>query len=236
MTMRINKYIAAAGIASRRGADELIAAGKVKVNGAVLTEPGRDIGPDDVVEVRGKVIGGLEKPVYYALNKPAGYISSARDEHGRPTVLNLLTDVTARVFPVGRLDYETTGLLLLTNDGELSNRITHPSRKVFKTYRAVINGSLSQEQLWRLRKGVDIGGYVTAPAYAEILEQQGDASLVEIKISEGRNRQVRKMFEAVGFRVLALQRTAVGEIKLGRLKEGTYRKLSPQELEYLRGL
>ncbi len=232
--MRINKYIAAAGVASRRGADELIAAGKVRVNGAVLTQPGYDVKDGDRVTVNGKLIEGAERLVYYALNKPAGYITSARDEFGRQTVLNILTDVPERVFPVGRLDYETTGLLIITNDGELGNHLTHPSGEVWKTYVARINGHPDRRQLEELRRGVVIDGRKTAPAQAELLELDGSCSFVEIRIREGRNRQVRKMVEAIGFRVLELQRTAIGELRLGRLKEGSYRKLTPDEIEYLK--
>ena len=232
--MRINKYIAAAGIASRRGADELIAAGKVKVNGAVLTQPGYGVKEGDSVVVNGRPVGAAEKLVYYVLNKPAGYITSARDEFGRPTVLNLLEDVEERVFPVGRLDYDTMGLIIITNDGALGNHIAHPSGEVYKTYLARVNGHLSPRELQKLRDGVYIDGRRTAPAFAENAGTDGSCSMVEIKIREGRNRQVRKMFEAIGYKVLALKRTAIGEIRLGRLKEGSYRKLSAEEIEYLK--
>ena len=240
--MRINKYIAQAGIASRRKADELITDGKVKVNGAVLREPGYDVSDGDRVEVGGKLISGSEKLVYFALNKPAGYVTTLSDEKGRPTVVSLLTDVTERVFPVGRLDYDSSGLLILTNDGTLAQHIAHPRNKVWKTYLARINGIPSYDEIKQLRNGVEIelkeGGklrrYTTRPAEIEMISQAPHEAVLQVKISEGKNRQVRKMFEAVGYKVLALERTAIGEIILGRTKTGTYRKLTKEEIEYLR--
>lgn len=232
--MRINKYIASAGICSRRKADELIEAGQVKINGAVMKEPGYDVKETDVVTVAGKKITEHEPLAYYILNKPRGYITSAKDEKGRPTVLDLMTDCTVRVFPVGRLDYDTAGLLIMTNDGELSNHIAHPRNKVWKTYIAEVAGSFNLSKAEVLKKGVIIDGKKTAPAQVAILKQKGDMSLVEIKICEGRNRQVRKMFAAVGCKVSYLERTQIGEIKLGRLHEGDYRKLTPKEIDYLK--
>lgn len=232
--MRINKYIAASGIASRRKADELIEAGKVKVNGAVLKQPGYDVVEGDKVEVGGTLIKAAEDHVYYMLNKPVGYVTTTSDEHDRLTVLDLMTDVTVRVFPVGRLDYDSAGLLIMTNDGELSNHIAHPRNKIWKTYMAEVAGQLNFEKIGQLRKGVLVDGKMTAKAEARLLKQKGDMSLVEIKIHEGRNRQVRKMFEAVGCKVIFLQRTEIGELKLGRLHEGDYRKLTKEEIDYLK--
>lgn len=240
--MRINKYIAQAGITSRRKADELITEGKVKVNGAVLKEPGYDVQDGDRVEAAGKLIAGSEKPVYFALNKPAGYVTTLSDEKGRPTVVSLLTDVTERVFPVGRLDYDSSGLLIMTNDGTLAEHVAHPRNKVWKTYLARINGNPNYDELKALRNGVEIElresgrirRYTTKPAEIEILSQAPHESVLQVRISEGKNRQVRKMFEAVGYRVLALERIAIGEIRLGRTKSGTYRKLTKEEIEYLR--
>jgi 23S rRNA pseudouridine2605 synthase len=231
--MRLNKYIAAAGICSRRKADALTESGSVKVNGAVLRKPGLDIKEGDVVEVNGRAIKPAGKFVYFALNKPAGFITSAGDELGRPTIMDLVGDIPERVFPVGRLDYDTKGLLIMTNDGALSQRLTHPKHNIYKTYRAKIGGVLSDERIARLRKGVDIGGFVTAPAELRVLKQAERTVTVEIRILEGKNRQVRRMFAAVGNRVLELERVAVGDILLGRLKEGHYRKLTRRELLYL---
>lgn len=232
--MRLNKYIAQAGIASRRKADELTAQGKVKINGVVMTEMGYDVQPDDVVTVGGKTIEPSSKPAYYVLNKPVGYITSARDEQGRQTVMDLMTDVEQRVFPVGRLDFNTSGLLIMTNDGDLAYHLTHPKHNVFKTYRARVSGYLSAGRVEKLRSGVDIGGYITSKAKVEVIKQGDRSAIVEIQISEGKNRQVRKMFAAVGNKVVELERIAIGELQLGRLKEGHYRKLNQKEIDYLK--
>lgn len=234
--MRLNKYIAHAGLASRRKADELTMNGNVKINGVTMREPGYDVKPGDVVEVNGTMIRSQEKSEYVLLNKPVGYITSVHDEKGRPVVTELVADVDARLFPVGRLDYNTSGMLILTNDGDLAYRLTHPKHQVTKTYRARVAGVLSKEKLARLRKGVDIGGFVTSPAQVKILKQGERSAVVEIQIHEGKNRQVRKMFAAVGNKVQELQRTAIGDLYLGRLKEGHYRKLTKEEVEYLKHL
>ena len=233
--MRINKYIATSGIASRRKADELIQNGNVKVNNITLTEPGYDVKPGDVVEVNGRIIDVEQKKIYLMLNKPLGYITSVKDQQGRPTVMDLMTEVEGRVFPVGRLDYNTTGLLLMTNDGDFSYKVSHPKHQMGKTYRALVKGILSRERISKLRRGVDIGGFVTSPAEVEIVKEYPKHTLVEITIHEGRNRQVRKMFKAVGNPVEELQRIAIGEVKLGRLKEGGYRKLTREEINKLTG-
>ncbi len=232
--MRLNKYIAAAGAASRRKADELTIAGKVRINGEVMTKPGYDVLPGDRVEVDGRLLDTLEKPVYIALNKPKGVITSMSDEKGRPTVADLVTDIPERLFPVGRLDSDTTGLLIMTNDGEMANRLAHPRYHVEKTYRAKISGVLSRKKQEMLEKGVDIGGYVTSPAKVQVVKQTERSAIVDITIHEGRNRQVRKMFSAVGCPVKELKRTRIGEIYLARLKEGGYRKLTAGEIRYLK--
>lgn len=234
--MRLNKYIAHAGIASRRKADELTINGNVKINGLTMREPGYNVKPGDVVEVNGQRISGQEKMEYVLLNKPKGYITSMQDEKGRPVVTELVADVDARLFPVGRLDYNTSGMLILTNDGDLTYRLTHPRHQVTKTYRALVSGVLSKEKLFRLRKGVDIGGFVTSPAQVKVIRQAERSAVVDITIHEGKNRQVRKMFAAVGNPVQELQRTAIGDLRLGRLKEGHYRKLTRNEIEYLKNL
>ncbi len=232
--MRINKYIAGSGLCSRRKADELILNGNVKVNGAVLREPGYDVKEGDVINVNGTNLDEQEKPVYYLLNKPIGYVTTAKDEQDRATVMDLLGDITERVFPVGRLDMNTSGALILTNDGKISYRISHPKHEVFKTYRALVSGVVSKERIWKLRNGVDIGGYITKPAKVTIIGENKNSTLLEISISEGKNRQVRKMCKAVGNPVQELQRISIGEVRLGRLREGTYRKLTPAEIEYLK--
>ena len=232
--MRINKYIAQAGIASRRKADELIANGNVKVNGAVMKEPGYDVTDEDKVEVNGSLIRTSREKVYLLVNKPLNMITSASDDRDRETVMEIVKDVDARLFPVGRLDYNTTGALIMTNDGDLSYRITHPKHEMDKTYRALVKGVVSKEKLARLRSGVDIGGFVTSRARARIIKGNQRSTIVEISIHEGKNRQVRKMFAAIGNPVQSLERIAIGDIKLGRLKQGHYRKLTREEIEYLK--
>ncbi|MBR5730644.1 MAG: rRNA pseudouridine synthase [Firmicutes bacterium] len=245
--MRLNKYIAQAGLASRREADELTKEGKVTINGAVMKEPGYDVQEGDLVRVNGKLVSAPEKLCYYALNKPEGYITSTRDDRGRPTVLSLMTDVNARVFPVGRLDYDTSGLLIMTNDGALSERVAHPKGEVKKTYLARMNGPVSRDQLRQLQNGVMIDipaygkgsekgtrKYKTKPAEVSIVYDKTREYVLQITISEGKNRQIRKMAEAVGLKVLALERISIGSVRLGRTKPGTYRKLTPEEIEYLK--
>ncbi|WP_312354877.1 pseudouridine synthase [Aminipila sp.] len=233
--MRLNKYIAQAGLASRRGADELTANGNVKVNGLVVKELGYDVKDGDVVEVNGRRIDmQSQKPVYIMLNKPLGYITSSNDEKGRPTVQNLVADVDARLFAVGRLDYNTSGMLLMTNDGDLAYKLTHPKHHIYKTYRARVTGVLSREKIAKLRNGVDIGGFVTSKANVTVIKQGERSAIVEIQIYEGKNRQVRKMFAAVGNKVQELERVAIGQLYLGRLMTGHYRKLTPKEIEYLK--
>ena len=234
--MRLNKYIADAGICSRRKADELIANGNVKLNGAVIKEMGCTVSERDRVEVNGRVIEAQEKKIYVAVNKPLGYITSMDDDKDRATVAELVADIPERLFPVGRLDYNTTGLLIMTNDGQMTYTLTHPKHEVYKTYVAKVAGVISDSRIARLRKGVDIGGFVTSPARVKVIKQMPRHAIVEIQIKEGKNRQVRKMFAAVGNKVQELQRTAIGEIRLGRLMEGHYRKLTKQEIEYLKSL
>lgn len=234
--MRLNKYIAHSGVTSRRKADELIARGQVRVNGAI-PPVGYEVEDGDIVEVSGQLIHPEKKLVYYMLNKPTGYITSREDDRGRKTVMELLDDPQERVYPVGRLDYATSGLLLLTNDGDLANHLMHPSKKVLKTYVAEVKGLFRHADAQRLRRGVDIGDKrKTAPAEIEIVRQSDSISVVIVKIHEGRNRQVRRMMEAVGHDVVKLERTAVGNLKLGHLKTGRYRKLSDNEVHYLRNL
>lgn len=234
--VRLQKYIAMCGAASRRAAEELIAKGKVKVNGKIVREMGTkvEIGADEVV-LSGEKLSYNDKKYYIMLNKPAGYVSTAKDQFDRPTVVELVNeDISARIVPVGRLDYETEGLLLLSNDGDFTYRVTHPKFKVDKTYIAVLKGGITISGLNKLRRGVDIGGFVTSPARVNVIKQTARSAIVEIEIHEGKNRQVRKMFAAVGNNVQELERIAIGEIRLGRTKEGHYRKLTREEIEYLK--
>ena len=232
--MRINKYIASSGETSRRKGDELIKQGKVKVNGVLITEPGYDVLDSDVVEVEGRVLKPERKQIYLILNKPKGYITTASDDRGRPTVLDLATDIHERIFPVGRLDYQTSGLLILTNDGDFANMITHPKHKLYKTYHAKVRGLVSRGTIEKLRRGVRIEDGVTAPARVEILKQGERNTLLEIQIYEGRNRQIRRMCQEVGHEVVDLQRIAIGNVGMGHLKSGHYKKMSLQEVERLK--
>ena len=224
------------GTASRRGAEQLIDEGRVKVNGKKVTEQGVkvEIGCDSV-EVDDILLKVKDKKVYIALNKPAGYVTTVKDQFDRPTVIDLVEkDLHTRVFPVGRLDFETEGLLLMTNDGDWANRVTHPRFESKKKYYAVLKGVLTIPELNRIRRGVVIDGKKTSPAECEIMEIDMGMTLVEITIHEGRNRQVRKMFEAVGHTVKALRRETVGIVELGNLPEGRWRYLTSSEIEYFK--
>ncbi len=234
--MRINKYIANSGIASRRKADELIKAGKVKVNGKVMSQPGYDVADSDEVLVEGKPVQSTENKVYYAMNKPLGVITSVNDDRGRMTVVDIISDVEERVFPVGRLDYNTSGLLLLTNDGDFANRIMHPGHRMDKTYRVRVAGNISKIKISVLRAGVRLGKFKTSPARVDVITWNRHSMILEVTIHEGKNRQIRRMFEAVGYPVQELERISIGNMKLGHLKPGQYRKLSRRELEYFRNL
>ena len=231
--MRINQYIASAGVTSRRKADEYIADGRVRVNGAVLTSPGYHVEEGDIVEVDGVRITPAERKVYYLLNKPAGYVTSTADKEGRPLVTELVPD-EVRVFPVGRLDLNTTGLLILTNDGDLSNRLMHPSHEFSKRYLVRAQGIVTRAEAAKLEKGIDIGGFVTSPADVHLLKHDRNSTVAEIVIHEGKNRQVRRMFKAIGHPVLELCRTGLGSLEIGRLAVGQCRKLSPSEVEQLK--
>lgn len=232
--MRINKYIAACGVASRRKGDELIKSGKVSVNGLPVREPGLIIGEDDVVEVDGQVIRPEKKMIYIMLHKPKGYVTTASDDRGRPTVLDLTPDISERIFPVGRLDYNTSGLLIMTNDGDFANLMMHPKNHIYKTYIARVAGTVTRATAARMKKGVEIDGVKTAPALVEILKQKDRSTLLQIQIYEGRNRQIRKMCEALGHPVIELHRSAVSNLALGHLKEGHYKNLSAAEVEMLK--
>lgn len=227
--IRLNKYIAECGICSRRKADILIESGKVLVNDIVIKDLGVKIDDTkDQVKVDGKTISKEDKFVYIMLNKPKGYVTTNSEQFGRKSVLDLI-DTDYRIFPIGRLDMNTEGLLLLTNDGEFANKLMHPKNKVEKTYIANVKGNITEEKIENLRNGVDIGGYITKPAQVRIISK--DKNEIEIKISEGKNRQVRKMCEAVGLKVINLKRTSVGKLNLGNLKIGEYRYLNKNEID-----
>ena len=230
----MQKYIAESGITSRRKAEELIRDGRVKVGGETVCEMGVKINPDtDEVEVDGHIIRKEIKKFYIMLNKPAGYITTTSDDFNRPTVMELTEDVHARIYPVGRLDYDTQGLLLLSNDGDFANAIMHPKGNLKKTYIANVKGLITISAIKRLRSGVDIGDYVTKPAEVELISGTERESSVKIIIGEGKKRQVRRMLDAVGFPVLRLKRVEIGGVTLGNLPEGKWRHLKPSEIELL---
>jgi 23S rRNA pseudouridine2605 synthase len=228
--MRLAKYLASAGVASRRASEEIVKAGRVSVGDATVTDPARDVGPGDDVTVDGRPVSPEHERVVYAVNKPAGVVSTARDTHGRRTVVSLIPDAGVRLYPVGRLDADTTGLILLTNDGELAHRLTHPSFEVPKTYVATVaNAPVREGAIRALRGGVELEDGPSAPARVRRLAPD----TLEITIHEGRKRQVRRMCEAVGHRVRRLERIRLGPLELGDLKPGGYRRLSRDELNAL---
>ena len=228
---RLQKVIAQAGIASRRKAEELIKDGKVKVNGKVVTELGIKVSTSDSIEVNNKFI---EKEVkeYYLLNKPRGVITSTSDEKGRKTVTELI-NTSARIYPVGRLDYDTTGALLLTNDGEFANILMHPTSEVDKVYLAKLEGIIKGEQINKLKDGVMIDDILVKASRVKLkkVNQESNTCMVEITIHEGKNHQVKRMFEAVGYHVEKLTRERIGIFQIKDLKSGEYRKLSPKEVQ-----
>lgn len=233
---RLQKILSQAGVASRRAAERLIAEGHVTVNGKVVTELGRKAdAAGDRIAVDGKPLAGAERLVYYLINKPKGYISTAKDERGRRTVLDLLPTAAERLYPVGRLDSNTEGLLLLTNDGALTNGLLHPAREVTKTYVAVVEGRVTPPELNRLREGVKLADGLTAPAGAFIVERDeaADRTRLEITLHEGRNRQVRRMCEAVGHQVRSLKRIQFACLTLEGLRRGESRPLTKDEVREL---
>ncbi|WP_053957312.1 pseudouridine synthase [Inediibacterium massiliense] len=233
--MRLQKYIAHAGIASRRKAEEMIKEGRVKVNDQVVKDMGVEIEPTkDKIYVDGNFIELEQKNVYIMLNKPKGYVTTVSDEFGRPTVLDLVKDINERIYPVGRLDFDTSGLLLLTNDGDFTYHLTHPKHEVKKTYIAKIKGVPTKEELKKFKNGVDIGGYITAPAHIEMIKQSRVFCTTRVMIHEGKNRQIRRMFDQINHPVVALKRVSIGEIKMNDLEEGKWRNLTKEEVNYLK--
>jgi 23S rRNA pseudouridine2605 synthase len=232
---RLNKIIAMAGITSRRRADELISSGRVLVNGQVVTKVGsKAVWGIDTIIVDGQRLPDPPKKIYLLLNKPFGYMCTLHDPQGRPTVLDLLGDLKERVYPVGRLDFDTQGLLILTNDGELAFRLTHPRFQVPRTYKALVEGTVASQSLKQLRTGVMLDDGPTGPARVRILERRQGRSLVRITVSEGRSRQIRRMLGAAGHQTIQLTRTGYGSLVLGTLKVGTYRHLTNGEVKTLR--
>ena len=227
--IRINKYLASLGVGSRREIDKLIEEGKIRVNGEVISA-GVKVTDKDIIEVKGKKISkDMEKKVYYMLNKPLEVLSSAKDDRGRKTVVDIVK-CKERIFPIGRLDYNTTGLILLTNDGELFNRVIHPRSEVYKEYYVKVLGEIKDSSIKKLEDGI------TLPAYVKLISRERGKSELIVSIREGRNRQVRRMLEAVNTPVLVLRRERIGKLSLGKLKVGEYRELTDSEVKYLYSL
>ncbi len=234
--MRINKFLAEQGVASRRASDEIIAAGRVTINGNVA-KAGDDVTGEDVVMLDGKTLSHKVKYEYYLLNKPKGYLCTVSDDKGRKTVMDLLPAGAGRVFPVGRLDYDTEGMLLLTNDGALAYRLTAPQSEIAKTYLVRVEGTMTDIQLNRLRAGVEIDrGVVTKKCKITVTETNKKFTKLRVVLTEGKNREIRKMFEAVGKQVVFLKRLKIGELALTGLDRGAVRKLSQEEIYYLKNL
>ena len=236
--MRLQKYMAMCGVAARRKCEEIIASGRVSVNGQIVTEMGTQVEEGDVVLLDGQAIMPEEEKRYILYHKPAGEVTTVSDEKGRETVMDRFRDFPVRLYPVGRLDYDSEGLLLLTNDGELAQRLTHPSCEVDKVYLARVTGNPGNEAIERLRRGVYMEGDErrTYPAGVRVVRDTALYSDILVTIHEGRNRQVRRMFDAVGHKVLLLRRVRFGPLELGDLRRGQWRELTDAELEQLRRL
>lgn len=234
--MRLQKYLATCGVASRRKCETYILEGRITVNGEVITTLGTQVEEQDEVCFDGNKVELSSDYVYYMLNKPTGYVTTVSDEKGRQTVLELMNDIPERVFPVGRLDLNTSGLLIMTNDGELTYGLTHPKHDVNKTYEVKVRGRVSAASVTKLEQGVVIDGRKTYPAKVKILSSTDRMTWLSITIHEGRNRQVRKMCEAVGHSVAKLTRVSIGKIKVGNLPLGDYRQLTQDEVNYLKSI
>ena len=235
-SVKLQKYFSDCGVMSRRAAEEEIKMGRVKVNGSVA-ELGLRIDPErDVVEYRGRRIKPSDKErICILLNKPRGFVTTLSDEKGRRTVADLVASVGRRVYPIGRLDMDSDGLLLLTDDGELANRLTHPRHEIPKIYHVTVSGEASAEQLSKLCAPMELDGYEILPVKSEVISRDSRSTTLEMTLYEGRNRQIRKMCEAVGLRISRLCRVAIGELELGALEVGRWRELTPDELSYLKG-
>ncbi len=234
MAQRINRILAEAGLASRRKADELISSGRVMLNGRILMEPGAkaEWGKDSIM-LDGREIPGPEEKIYLMLNKPFGYVCTLSDPRGRPIVIDLLKDVPQRVYPVGRLDFDSMGLLLLTNDGDFSFRLTHPRFHIPRTYKVTVSGTVTEKDINAIKAGLELeDGFISASG-AAIIGRQGEKSIVRITIAQGRNRIIRRMMEALGHSVVHLVRIGFGSLELGDLKVGRYRGLEPGEIKEL---
>lgn len=234
MQVRLQKYMADCGIASRRASEKLIEQGLVKINGEVVTELGIKIDPTvDQVSYKGRDLGKVEPFEYFLLHKPVRVVSSASDEKGRQNVVDMVKS-HHRLYPVGRLDYMSTGLIILTNDGDLTYRLTHPSHEFEKTYTVRISPQITLEQVKKLRAGVDLDGEKTLPCKIKLIKDIGNSQIYTIALREGKNRQIRRMIESVGSKVMTLERSAIGKITIDGLKYGQYRPLTKDEINYLK--
>ncbi|MBE6728252.1 MAG: rRNA pseudouridine synthase [Ruminococcaceae bacterium] len=234
--IRLQKHLADCGIASRRKAEELIENGKVKVNGHIASLGDKVDPKRDKVTVRGKTVVAVNEKVYIMLHKPRGYVTTVNDELGRKCVMELVKDVGLRIFPVGRLDRDSEGLLIMTNDGAFANNLTHPSKHVNKTYRVTVSGEVDDEKVIKLREGIELDGRKTLPCDAFVIERKSDRTVMNFIIKEGRNRQIRRMCEAVGLEVLRLKRTEIAGVKLGMLPQGKWRPLNEREMTRLNAI
>ncbi|MDR0832093.1 MAG: rRNA pseudouridine synthase [Bacillales bacterium] len=234
---RLQKVIANSGVTSRRKAEELITQGRVKVNNVVVKELGTKVNESDLIEVDSKLLN-QEKKVYILLNKPRNTLTTVSDDRGRPTVIELIKDVKERIYPVGRLDFDTTGVLILTNDGNLTNLLTHPKHLVQKTYLATVKGIIDEDDIKKLSKGVSIDGTLIVPNKVELIKANAekDTTIVRVIVHEGKNHLIKNLFEEIGYEVLKLNRQAIGEITTIGLFQGQYRNLTPQEVKYLLSL
>ncbi len=234
MAMRLQKYLAQCGVASRRHAEEMIADGKVSVNGVTITQMGTQVEDGDRVCVNGKPVRPEEKKEYIIYHKPAGEVTTVSDPEGRTTVLDRFRDFPVRLFPVGRLDYDSEGLLLLTNDGELADKMMHPSNEVNKAYLALVDGMVTMDEVKKLRNGIELDGRLTSPASVRVMKLEEGRTHLLVTIHEGRNRQVRRMLDAVGHQVLALRRVQFGPLVLGNMRRGEWRRLTDEEVRALK--
>lgn len=230
--MRLQKYLAHCGVASRRKAEVIISQSRVSINGEIVTNPATDVSNQDLVKVDGKTVRINKTYKYYLLNKPLGVVSTANDEKGRINVIDLI-ESDKRLYPIGRLDMDTTGIILITNDGQLTQILTHPKYELSKTYIAKVKKRPNKDSLNKLRNGIYIDGKKTKEAKVKILNSYENETLIEISIEEGRNRQIRKMFDAIGHPIISLKRIKIGEIEIGGLMIGDYRELNKEELAYI---
>ncbi|ONI40467.1 pseudouridine synthase [Candidatus Epulonipiscium fishelsonii] len=234
--MRLQKYLSQAGVASRRKCEEYISQGRIKINGEIITSQGIQVEEADKIMFDNKIVSLEKHKVYYVLNKPTGCVTTVSDENNRKTVMDILPPIKERIFPVGRLDFNTSGLLIFTNDGDLTYKLTHPKHELPKTYMVTVKGRLPADLLLKLEIGVDIGGYITLPAYVNLISQLDTQTVFELTIMEGKNRQIRRMCEAIGYEVISLKRIGIGKLTLSRLKNGEIRMLTKNEINYLKNL